>query len=936
MRFFIFFILFGWSILFASVGKITVVSGQVLIEKAGAKSIAAPNTKLEESDSVVTKVSSSAQILFTDGTVITIGANTNFKVHEYLYEEGSKNSNLKVGVKEGAFKAITGKIAKIAPEKFKIEGKTVTIGIRGTKLVGSITDSEEVVACTKGAITIEPKTPGQGIPPQPVTIVRAGEITTAKDGKIEPPRAYTPTEIKKLENSAGGSERRSEQTQGAGVVEQTKTTQNMGDGDKNLGIVNELTPEVEKIVQNMENVDKTIKVAEEFKKQEVTTQSADISSQQQTLTPPIATVLPTTVTSVVTPSASISNGVNFLTQSGSMFYKRVGLSMTKLLDGRVLALGGFNYDVINYDVLEPEIYDPATKTWTLMPTDSNAWVPRMSFGAATLTNGKVLVAGGNDGWGWAMAFADLYDPNTNTWTPVTSMPYYRYNHAITALSDNKALAIGGVISDGVTNSVMMFDLAANGGAGGWSDVASMNVARHSLAAVTLKSGNVMALGGVDYTEEFVTNSAEIYNPTLNTWTMKANMLVPRAALAATVLNDGSVLAIGGYASFGNRLNSIEQYNPDTDTWRYRVPLPFGFEGGGAVTLDDGSVLLAGGNDSGVHSSEKTWIYSPSSALASANAPVQNGYTAGLNNGFFVGAKSDGTRVFGKIDSMLFTEEYMAASSVTGELKGSLSSDFAGQGYNVGVTNFDFSHFGSLPSGITTAVYYTSEDSKVIWGTALINNKPGIIGFAALPDKVTEYGAVYSEDDYSSWGYWEAATTLAGDSSPEFYTGYWVSGVPTDASTIQAMANNNVVGGYQGHVLGDTFDGSAVDSIVLNGFNRFNMTVHFGAANPIKLDNLQFETSKGWMYSQSTNLTNVSSAISINTSANTQGYTATVGNSVNTSDILKLQGKFYGPVANSTGGVFSGALTGSSGGVSSQRNVQGVFKGGVVPEAINGH
>jgi nickel transport protein len=45
---------------------------------------------------------SSAQILFTDGTVITIGANTNFKVHEYLYEEGSKNSNLKVGVTDDA------------------------------------------------------------------------------------------------------------------------------------------------------------------------------------------------------------------------------------------------------------------------------------------------------------------------------------------------------------------------------------------------------------------------------------------------------------------------------------------------------------------------------------------------------------------------------------------------------------------------------------------------------------------------------------------------------------------------------------------------------------------------------------------------------------------------------------------------------------------
>ena len=258
MRFFIFFILFGWSILFASVGKITVVSGQVLIEKAGAKSIAAPNTKLEESNSVITKAASSAQILFTDGTVITIGANTNFKVHEYLYEEGSKNSNLKVGVKEGAFKAITGKIAKIAPEKFKIEGKTVTIGIRGTKLVGSITDSEEVVACTKGAITIEPKTPRQGIPPQPVTIVRAGEITTAKDGKIEPPRAYTPTEIKKLENSAGGNERRSEQTQTQKDEMQTAAfEQQQQDTDKRTKTKDDIALEVNKIVQNVVDTEKT-------------------------------------------------------------------------------------------------------------------------------------------------------------------------------------------------------------------------------------------------------------------------------------------------------------------------------------------------------------------------------------------------------------------------------------------------------------------------------------------------------------------------------------------------------------------------------------------------------------------------------------------------------------------------------------------------------
>ncbi len=85
-------------------------------------------------------------------------------------------------------------------------------------------------------------------------------------------------------------------------------------------------------------------------------------------------------------------------QTGSMVYSRVGFAMTKLQDGSVFAVGGFNYDPINYDVPNPEKYNPVTKQWTLL-NPSGSFTPRMGLAATTLSGGNVLVAGGNDGWG---------------------------------------------------------------------------------------------------------------------------------------------------------------------------------------------------------------------------------------------------------------------------------------------------------------------------------------------------------------------------------------------------------------------------------------------------------------------------------------------------------------------------------------------------------
>lgn len=192
--------------MFAFVGEIKVSNGDVLIERAGKTIKGACNAKIEEKDAIFTKARSNAQVVFLDGTVVSMGQNTNFNIQEYLYDEKSNNVKFKAGVVKGAFKAITGRIGKISPEKFKLETRTATIGIRGTRFLGFMAnDGADTIACTEGVIAITPLSTTLGAPPPETIELKAGEITRVSDGKAETPRKYKKEEIREIEMSTGRS-----------------------------------------------------------------------------------------------------------------------------------------------------------------------------------------------------------------------------------------------------------------------------------------------------------------------------------------------------------------------------------------------------------------------------------------------------------------------------------------------------------------------------------------------------------------------------------------------------------------------------------------------------------------------------------------------------------------------------------------------------------
>jgi hypothetical protein len=87
--------------------------------------------------------------------------------------------------------------------------------------------------------------------------------------------------------------------------------------------------------------------------------------------------------------------------------------------------------------------------------------PRFDHTATLLSNGKVLVTGGCDGSNAALKTAEVYDPATHTWSPVSDMASPRCGHTATLLGNGRVLVSGGVNNSGPLQTAEVYDPATN-------------------------------------------------------------------------------------------------------------------------------------------------------------------------------------------------------------------------------------------------------------------------------------------------------------------------------------------------------------------------------------------------------------------------------------------------------------------------------------------
>ncbi|HWA92562.1 MAG TPA: hypothetical protein VG889_21200 [Rhizomicrobium sp.] len=288
-----------------------------------------------------------------------------------------------------------------------------------------------------------------------------------------------------------------------------------------------------------------------------------------------------------------------------MHVARVGAVAARLPNGDVLIAGGSDGRSC---LSSAEIYDAAHRRFR---SGVAMHVPRCSAQAFVLKNGAVLVAGGStssdDG---QLATAELYDPRIDAFTQTGSLRVPRSAFAGAVLRDGRVLVTGGWSAGTypartIEKSAEIYDPAN----GRFSPAGSMTVERYKMAAVRLKDGRVLVIGGSDARDwQGISNTTEIYDPATRRFTAAAFMRFARFKLpdGAVLLDDGKVLVVGGAAR-------AEIYDPAANAFAPAGGVALdGFYFSTATKLANDQTLIVGGcgEDPGAGAVRHAWLYRP--------------------------------------------------------------------------------------------------------------------------------------------------------------------------------------------------------------------------------------------------------------------------------------------------------------------------------------
>jgi N-acetylneuraminic acid mutarotase len=279
------------------------------------------------------------------------------------------------------------------------------------------------------------------------------------------------------------------------------------------------------------------------------------------------------------------------TLTGSLNLSRVLFTATLLQNGKVLVTGGSTSNApSNFGVTDSaEVYDPDSGTWTPI---ANLNSTRLWHTATLLRNGKVLVVGGWDGSS-ILESAELYDPETNTWSPTGSLLGQRYGQTATLLQDGRVLVAGGSDDGDLTTALASAELY-DPATGTWSLTGGLNSTRFSHTAILLTSGKVVIVGGYNWPPVSF-SGAELYDPVTGAWTYDGHLNEARSDHTATLLSNGEVLVAGGF-DWSRRFFPVgaELGDPSAATWSGAANLNSGRSQHTATLLPNGKVLVAGG------------------------------------------------------------------------------------------------------------------------------------------------------------------------------------------------------------------------------------------------------------------------------------------------------------------------------------------------------
>jgi N-acetylneuraminic acid mutarotase len=222
--------------------------------------------------------------------------------------------------------------------------------------------------------------------------------------------------------------------------------------------------------------------------------------------------------------------------------------------------------------------------------------------AVGVINGIVYSAGGFHGGQGPTADLQAFNPASNSWTRLASMPAARYNGNGTGVINSQLYVAGGFSATfAPTDTLFLFDPKG----GSWKQLARMShlsacgasgVIDSKLYVTTACDGR----GGA-------TNYLDVYDPATGQWTSLTPTSRDHQDPAAGVIN-GQLYVAGGFDRHGNPSPILESYNPATNTWTTLAPMHFPVGLASGAVIDGKFIVFAGYN--GRNDSNTVQVYDP--------------------------------------------------------------------------------------------------------------------------------------------------------------------------------------------------------------------------------------------------------------------------------------------------------------------------------------
>ena len=288
-------------------------------------------------------------------------------------------------------------------------------------------------------------------------------------------------------------------------------------------------------------------------------------------------------------------------------------------------------------------YDPSSDTWTTLP--SMPLGPRYGVRAAVL-GGKIYAIGGTSiETGTYLDRVEIYDPVANSWSTGTPLPSARLEVAAGVIQGKLYIA-GGNDGTGLLTSAYVLDPVANT----WNAIAPLGFGQNGSAVVV--DNKLFIIGGGGAGEAGV----QAYDPVSNTWTSLAPLPTGRHDLGAAVdVVNRQIYTVGGWN--GNYVSALQIFTPPGEaTWSTSNPGVASLTAGGLAAGLAGGTSTISATVGGVTGSTQLSVQNSFSAyqrqyfnLSQQGNPAISGPNAnpahdGLNNLLKYAFGLDPTRV----------------------------------------------------------------------------------------------------------------------------------------------------------------------------------------------------------------------------------------------------------------------------------------------------